>query len=61
MAGNTTTPPGTEQTGQIEHFPLHVPDRELTLLRTRLDEVRLPEPETVPDASQGIGLGRLRT
>ncbi|NSC19919.1 alpha/beta fold hydrolase [Streptomyces albus subsp. chlorinus] len=46
-------------TPEVEPFPLHVPDRELTDLRVRLGNVRLPEPETVPDATQGIGLARL--
>ncbi|MFI6390730.1 epoxide hydrolase family protein [Nonomuraea sp. NPDC050540] len=45
----------------IEPYPIRVPDRDLASLRTRLDEVRLPEPETVPDATQGLELDRLRT
>ncbi|MEU2787382.1 epoxide hydrolase [Streptomyces sp. NPDC007100] len=57
MSENTATRP--EKT-RIEPYPVRIPDRELTLLRARLDEVRLPEPETVPDATQGIGLDRLR-
>ncbi|MFD5250056.1 epoxide hydrolase N-terminal domain-containing protein [Amycolatopsis sp. NPDC058340] len=43
----------------IEPFPVRVPDRELADLHTRLAKVRLPEPETVPDATQGIELDRL--
>ncbi|WP_214410297.1 epoxide hydrolase family protein [Sphaerisporangium fuscum] len=54
MSVNTANPP------EIESFPIRVPDRDLADLRARLDGVRLPEPETVPDASQGIELDRLR-
>ncbi|GAA2101341.1 epoxide hydrolase [Streptomyces albiaxialis] len=43
-----------------EPFPPHIPDAALADLRARLDAVRLPEPETVPDASQGIELDALR-
>jgi len=43
----------------IEPFTIHVPDRELADLHARLARVRLPEPETVPDATQGIELSRL--
>lgn len=45
----------------IEPFTVHVPDHDLADLRARLDRVRLPEPETVPDASQGIKLRQLTT
>ncbi|KZB79162.1 epoxide hydrolase family protein [Amycolatopsis regifaucium] len=45
--------------GDVEPFTLSVPDRELEDLLARLDRVRLPEAETVPDATQGIGLQRL--
>lgn len=45
----------------IEPFAVRIPDRDLADLRTRLDRVRLPEPETVPDATQGFELGRLTT
>ncbi|MEN2416580.1 epoxide hydrolase [Streptomyces rimosus] len=70
MSENTATPPTNvqgKQIGQaepderIEPYPIRIPDRELALLRSRLDEVRLPEPETVPDATQGLELDRLRT
>ncbi|MFJ8911152.1 epoxide hydrolase N-terminal domain-containing protein [Amycolatopsis sp. NPDC102389] len=44
---------------EIEPFTIHVPDRELADLHARLARVRLPEPETVPDATQGIELNRL--
>lgn len=43
----------------IEPFPVNIPDRDLADLRERLDRVRLPEAETVPDGTQGIGLKRL--
>ncbi|MEV5598046.1 epoxide hydrolase [Streptomyces sp. NPDC052496] len=58
MSGSTATTP---ENARIEPYPIHIPDRELALLRARLDEVRLPEPETVPDATQGIELDRMRT
>ncbi|MFK0251141.1 epoxide hydrolase family protein [Amycolatopsis azurea] len=45
----------------IEPFTIRVPDRELADLHARLARVRLPEPETVSDASQGIELARLTT
>ncbi|GAA3116111.1 epoxide hydrolase family protein [Nonomuraea salmonea] len=42
--------------------PLHIdiPDSALADLRDRLARVRLPDPETVPDAGQGVQVGRLR-
>ncbi|NUW33354.1 epoxide hydrolase [Nonomuraea sp. SMC257] len=55
MSENTVTTP------DIEPFPLRIPDRDLADLRARLDGVRLPERETVPDATQGIELERLGT
>jgi pimeloyl-ACP methyl ester carboxylesterase len=48
-------------TPEIEPFPVHVPDRDLADLHARLDATRLPEPETVPDTSQGVRVDRLRT
>ncbi|WP_431873769.1 epoxide hydrolase family protein [Amycolatopsis sacchari] len=42
-----------------EPFEIHIPERDLSDLRARLDRVRLPEPETVPDATQGLELRRL--
>ncbi|MEV1003857.1 epoxide hydrolase family protein [Nonomuraea sp. NPDC050202] len=53
MSGNLAT--------EIEPYPIHVPGRDLADLRARLDRVRLPERETVPDATQGIELDRLGT
>ncbi|ATY11976.1 epoxide hydrolase [Amycolatopsis sp. AA4] len=44
-----------------EPFAIHVDDADLAELRTRLDRVRLPEHETVPDASQGLQLAQLST
>ncbi|WP_091612991.1 epoxide hydrolase family protein [Amycolatopsis saalfeldensis] len=46
---------------EIEPFPVSIPERALEDLRERLDRVRLPEAETVPDGTQGIGLNRLRS
>lgn len=45
---------------EIFPFPISIPERDLTDLRTRLDLTRLPEPQTVPDATQGIELDRLK-
>jgi epoxide hydrolase len=45
---------------EISPFPISIPERDLSDLRTRLDLTRLPEPETVPDATQGIELDRLK-
>ncbi|WP_409465011.1 epoxide hydrolase family protein [Amycolatopsis sp. GA6-003] len=44
-----------------EPFAVRVDDADLADLRARLDRVRLPEHETVPDASQGIQLAQLST
>ncbi|MEU6038793.1 epoxide hydrolase family protein [Actinomadura sp. NPDC047616] len=44
---------------EIEPFTIHVPDEDLADLRARLERTRLPEPETVPDPSQGIELHRM--
>ncbi|NUP66572.1 MAG: alpha/beta fold hydrolase [Nonomuraea sp.] len=51
MSGNT----------DIELYPMHIPEDDLADLRERLARIRLPEPETVPDAAQGIELERLST
>ncbi|MFI6995972.1 epoxide hydrolase family protein [Nocardia sp. NPDC050175] len=45
---------------EIEPFPVSIPEHDLADLRARLDHVRLPEAETVPDGTQGIGLARLQ-
>jgi len=44
---------------QVECFAVHVAESDVADLRVRLDHVRLPKPETVPDPSQGIELRRL--
>ncbi|MFI6520418.1 hypothetical protein ACIBF1_33040 [Spirillospora sp. NPDC050679] len=41
-------------TPEGEPFAVPIPDRGLADLHVRLDLVRLPESETVPDATQGI-------
>ncbi|MEV5732847.1 epoxide hydrolase family protein [Streptomyces sp. NPDC052292] len=46
-------------TERITPLHLHVPEAHLVDLRQRLARVRLPERETVPDASQGVQLDRL--
>jgi pimeloyl-ACP methyl ester carboxylesterase len=44
----------------IEPFHIAVPEAELVDLAERLERVRLPEPETVVDGSQGLELKRLQ-
>ena len=45
---------------QIQPFLLEVPEAVLADLRRRLLQTRWPEPETVPDWSQGVPLAYLR-
>jgi pimeloyl-ACP methyl ester carboxylesterase len=44
----------------IRPFRAEVPDEELADLRRRITATRWPEPETVPDQSQGVQLRRLQ-
>nr|WP_042197673.1 epoxide hydrolase family protein [Kibdelosporangium sp. MJ126-NF4]CEL23106.1 Epoxide hydrolase [Kibdelosporangium sp. MJ126-NF4]CTQ90243.1 Epoxide hydrolase (EC 3.3.2.9) [Kibdelosporangium sp. MJ126-NF4] len=44
----------------IVPFTIAIPDSALADLHARLNRVRLPEPETVPDDSQGLKWGQLR-
>lgn len=46
---------------EVIPFPVNIPERDLADLRARLDLTRLPERETVPDASQGLELEKLKT
>src|SRR5580692_9347785 len=43
-------------TAEIRPFTVHVPEAELTELRTRIHNTRWPERETVTDATQGVQL-----
>jgi epoxide hydrolase len=43
----------------VKPFTLSIPDSDLADLRRRLERTRLPEPETVPDTSQGLPRQRL--
>jgi len=52
-----TLPPATTD---VTPFRLSVPDSVLRDLRQRLMATRFPEPETVPDGSQGAQLERVR-
>ncbi len=45
---------------QIVPFPISISEHDLDDLHRRLDLTRLPEPETVPDATQGRELDRLK-
>ena len=47
-------------TDDVTPFRIHVPDAQLADLRQRLAATRWPEPETVPDWSQGVPLAYLR-
>jgi hypothetical protein len=58
--GSATHHEATRAWPEIFPFPISIPERDLTDLRTRLDLTRLPEHETVPDATQGIELDRLK-
>jgi pimeloyl-ACP methyl ester carboxylesterase len=44
----------------VRPFRVEVPDEELADLRRRISATRWPDPETVPDQSQGAQLGRLQ-
>jgi epoxide hydrolase len=46
--------------GEVTPFQLEVPEAELDDLRERLRRTRWPEPETVPDWSQGVPLAYLQ-
>ncbi|MEE4584548.1 epoxide hydrolase family protein [Streptomyces antimycoticus] len=59
VRGVPTYPAGAV-TPDIEPFTISVPDADLDDLRSRLDRVRLPESETVADASQGVPLDQMR-
>ena len=45
----------------VRHFRATVPDAEIADLQERLARTRWPDPETVPDWSQGVRLGDLRS
>jgi len=47
-------------TDDMTPFRIHVPDAQLADLRRRLAATRWPEPETVPDWSQGVPLAYLQ-
>src|SRR6202166_3003061 len=55
MAQTTATQRGSEQIVRPFHN-LNVPEAELTDLRRRINATRWPEPETVPDQTQGVQL-----
>jgi pimeloyl-ACP methyl ester carboxylesterase len=55
LVGMTSTPTGTG----IRPFKIKVPDADLAELRRRIVATRWPEPELVPDASQGVQLATM--
>ena len=57
MSVTTENPAGTTA---IRPFHVEVPEEELADLRRRITATRWPEPETVPDQSQGVQLSRLQ-
>jgi Epoxide hydrolase N terminus len=57
----TATQRGSEQANAIRPFPVaNVPEAELTDLRKRINATKLPERETVADASQGVQLATIQ-
>jgi len=57
----TATQRGSEQADAIRPFPVaNVPEAELTDLRKRINASKLPERETVADASQGVQLATIQ-
>ncbi|MBD0320431.1 MAG: epoxide hydrolase N-terminal domain-containing protein, partial [Gemmatimonadetes bacterium] len=44
----------------IRPFRVQVPDAVLADLRRRIQATRWPDPETVPDATQGVQLARMQ-
>ena len=57
MSVTTEKPAGATA---IRPFHVEVPEEELADLRRRIAATRWPEPETVPDQSQGVQLSRLQ-
>jgi pimeloyl-ACP methyl ester carboxylesterase len=45
---------------EVRPFSVHVPEEDLADLRTRVAATRWPDPETVPDQSQGVQLNRIQ-
>jgi pimeloyl-ACP methyl ester carboxylesterase len=59
MTQTVSTQQGSKQTADknaIRPFHVNVPEAELTELRTRINNTRWPERETVEDATQGVQL-----
>src|SRR3954452_1355848 len=44
----------------VRPFRVDIPEEDLARLRDRVAQTRWPDPETVPDQSQGVQLGRLQ-
>jgi hypothetical protein len=57
MSVTTDKPPAATA---IRPFHVDIPEEELADLRRRLAATRWPDPETVPDQSQGAQLSRLQ-
>ena len=55
----TTFDQATDNTA-IRPFHVNVPETELTELRRRINATKLPERETVTDATQGVQLATIR-
>ena len=45
---------GTTATAEIRPFTVEIPESELEALRIRIEDTRWPDPETVPDDTQGV-------
>jgi pimeloyl-ACP methyl ester carboxylesterase len=50
----------TTSTSEVRPFRINVPEAELTELRRRINATKLPERETVADASQGVQLATMQ-
>ena len=60
MAQAGATQRSSEQPDAIRPFHFNVSDADLTELRTRINNTRWPERETVADASQGVQLATMQ-
>src|SRR6476660_1805629 len=63
MTQISATPHGGKQTDDknaIRPFHVHVEEAEITELRRRINATKLPERETVTDASQGVQLATMQ-
>ncbi len=60
MSQASATQRGSEQPDAIRPFQVNVPEADLTDLRRRIQATKLPERETVTDATQGVQLATVQ-